>query len=129
MKIEFANIDIPYMEFLIHDIVSEADRDKIVAAAKYAITLTAVWYGTELLCVYALIPTTLLSDQAYIWMFWTEAITRHKLVFARRAKRLTKELLGRYSTIVGHCTRPESQPWLISVGATFRSPTEFVISR
>ena len=62
-------------------------------------------------------------------LFWTEAIQRHKLVFARRAKRLTRELLERYSVIVGHCVQPESQPWLLSVGATFRTDTEFVISR
>lgn len=116
MKIEFVEIGIGELEELLVGI----DRlDTILTAARYARPITSVWYGEDLLCVYALIPATMLSDDAYIWMHWTAAVAKHKLIFARRARSLVQEILERYPTIIGHCDNAVSVRWLKSLGASF----------
>lgn len=130
MKIEFRPISI----FTVMDILGEqytaAEVDLVTNKILVLTTVlnTAV-YGEDMLCIYGLIPRTILSDEAYIWMHWTSEVEKHKLIFARRAKRLVNELLHSYSIIRGHCFIAGSMPWLMSVGATFHTPTEFSISR
>lgn len=97
-----------------------------------------VWKGIvndRLLCVWGLIPPTLLSDQAYLWLITTEAAAEHEFVLVRQSQIEIKKMLTKYPRIVGHCeaTSPRSIRWLKWLGAVFGDPVDrlipFVIRR
>jgi len=71
-------------------------------------------YCGEVLCFIGFVPLTILSDYAYLWMYSTPAVNRHKLIVARWAKRLITEQ-QRYRWLIGHTQ--SSQAWLTSLGA------------
>ena len=39
----------------------------------------------RLVCIWGLIPPTLLSDQAYLWLHTTDAVQGHEFLFVRRS--------------------------------------------
>lgn len=83
-----------------------------------------VWVGTidgELACILGLIPPTILSDCAYLWMFHTEAVKGHEFIFVRYSQRMVEHFLKSYSTIVGHTTVTETRSirWLKWLGAEY----------
>jgi len=104
-------------EGLMH--VGEFEGQEAAVIAQYALLsdpLMLGTYGSEILCVVGLIPPTLLSDQAYIWLWTDEAASRHRVVFGRWARRFIHQALQRYSLIRGHCAR-SNWKWLHSLGA------------
>ena len=85
------------------------------------------WIGKEddeVLCYMGLIPPTLLSNQAYLWLRTTEAMHQHVFVFVRYSQRVTSEMLTEFPTIVGHCevSATKSIRWLRWLGADFGTP-------
>lgn len=83
-----------------------------------------VWVGTyndELVCILGLIPPTLLSDQAYLWMFHTEIVKECEFVFVRYSQRMVEKFLQSYSTIVGHTDASDRRGirWLKWLGAEY----------
>jgi hypothetical protein len=97
-----------------------------------------MWYGKasgDLLAVWGLIPPTLLSDQAYLWMITTEAAQEHQFILVRQGQIEMKRMLEVYPRIVGHCevVAERSIRWLRWLGATFGEPDgkmiPFVIGR
>ena len=72
-------------------------------------------YGGEVLCFVGFIPLTILSDYAYLWMYSTPAVERHRLIVGRWAHRLITEQ-QRYRWLIGHGTL-YSRAWLRSLGA------------
>lgn len=93
---------------------------------------TNLWVGTQdgkVLCVWGLIPPTMLSDRAYMWLRTTEHMKEHVFLFVRHSQRAVTELLKCYPIIVGHCLISNSKAirWLIWLGATFHDPQgEFI---
>ena len=86
-----------------------------------------IWIGSideELLCMWGLIPPTLLSDQAYLWLHTTEAAKGHEFVLVRRSQIELAKMLKRFPLIVGHCEVGEvrSIRWLKWLGAVFAPP-------
>jgi hypothetical protein len=77
-------------------------------------------------CVWGLIPPSLLSDQAYLWLLTTPAVKDHRFIFVRHSQRWMQEMLKEYSIIVGHCQigADESIRWLRWLGATFGEPQD-----
>lgn len=86
-----------------------------------------VWLGLDddkVLCVYGLIPPTLLSDRAYLWLYTTKHFTSHVFVFVRHSQRVVAEMLQEFPTIVGHghVGSAKSLRWLRWLGAEFHEP-------
>ena len=57
----------------------------------------------KLICCWGLIPPSLLSNQAYLWMHSTAAVREHKCVLVRHSQRIIEDALRRYESITGHC--------------------------
>lgn len=83
-----------------------------------------VWCGyvaEELVCVWGLIPPSLLSNQAYLWMHATDAIKEHQFTFVRHSQLVMETMLEHHEQIVGHCRNgaADSIRWLKWLGAEF----------
>lgn len=83
-----------------------------------------VWTGyvdDKLICCWGLIPPTILSNQAYLWMHSTPAVREHSFVLVRHSQRVIEQVLNRYDRIVGDCLvdAEDSIRWLKWLGATF----------
>lgn len=78
----------------------------------------------KLCCAWGLIPPTLISDQAYLWLFSTEAVDEYKFLFVRNSQRAIEEMLEEWPIITGFCdlTNARSMRWLRWLGATFGDP-------
>lgn len=86
-------------------------------------------------CVLGLIPPTLLSERAYIWMLATKLVDAHKFLFVRYSQRWMEEALNHYSEIYGDMVgeNESTRRWLRWLGADFNESigvrTPFVIRR
>jgi len=93
---------------------------------------THLWLGTHdetILCFFGLIPPTLLSDVAYLWLYCTPYMCGHTIPLIRHSRRAVRDWLNIYPHIVGHghSDRPRSLAWLRLLGAEFGEPTGSVI--
>lgn len=91
-----------------------------------------LWLGTHdetILCFFGLIPPTILSDTAYLWLYCTPAMAGHTVPLIRHSIRAARDWLNIYTSIVGHghIDRPRSLAWLRMIGAEFGEPTGPVI--
>lgn len=86
-----------------------------------------VWIGyndTDILAFWGLIPPTLLSDRAYLWLMTTEHMHSHQFMFIRWSQRAVEEMVREYPLIVGHCavSATKSIRWLRWLHAEFTEP-------
>ncbi len=86
-----------------------------------------VWVGYDgpfVLCSWGLIPPTILSDRAYLWLWTTEHLHEHVFMFIRYSQREIGRMLEHFPIIVGHAKvdTPKSIRWLRWLGATFGQP-------
>ena len=86
-----------------------------------------VWMGmegNEILCAWGLIPPTLLSTQAYLWLYTTEHLRGHQFILVRKSQRLVESMLQDFPILVGHCKveNPKAIRWLRWLGAQFGEP-------
>lgn len=79
------------------------------------------WIDGDLVAIWGLIPPTLISRQAYLWMYSTDAVSQHKFLFVRHSQRVIERMLERYPTIVGHCLvgACDSIRWVRWLGGVF----------
>ena len=87
-----------------------------------------LWQGTvdgEIACVWGLIPPTLMSNQAYLWLYTNELVLEHQFLFVRYSQRMVEHMLDQYDTIVGHVRvgSDRSIRWLRWLGAVLGEPT------
>ena len=75
----------------------------------------------EIACAWGLIPPTLLSDTAYLWLLTTDIIAEHKFLFVRHSQRYIESALKAYPTIIGDVIghNPSARRWLQWLGAEF----------
>lgn len=75
-------------------------------------------------CVWGLIPPTILSDHAWLWLLTTNIIAEHKFLFIRHSQRYVEEALDKYPTIVGDVLvdNPQAIRWLKWLGAELYEP-------
>lgn len=78
----------------------------------------------KILCFWGLIPPTLLSDCAYLWLYTTENMQEHVFSLVRHSQRAVEEMLQDYPIIVGHGVigATKSLRWLRWLGARFGEP-------
>lgn len=86
-----------------------------------------VWAGLvdqKLVAMWGLIPPTLMSDVAYLWLVTTKHLDGHQFLFIRHSQRAIESMLAEYPEIVGHTliSNRAAQQWLRWLGATFGDP-------
>lgn len=86
-----------------------------------------VRYGlldNEVACMWGLIPPTLLSDAAYIWLLTTDIVAENKFLFIRHSQRWVESALETYPRLIGDCMVGNDQAvrWLKWLGAEFDQP-------
>lgn len=81
-------------------------------------------------CIWGLIPPTLLAEQAYLWLWTCELAEPHQFFLVRYSRSMIKEMLEEYPILVGHCAvdDPRAQRWLKWLGAEFDFPSGKLIS-
>lgn len=85
---------------------------------------TQVWMGLDneqIVAIWGLIPPTLLSDTAYLWLYTTKHFIKHTFVFIRHSQRAMADMLAEFPIIVGHGSpdNHRSLRWLRWLGAEF----------
>jgi len=75
-------------------------------------------------CAWGLVPPTMLSDRAYLWLYATPAIDEYKFLFIRHSIRVMERLRELYPVIHGVCDIENTRAirWLKRLGATFSDP-------
>src|SRR5579872_77904 len=71
----------------------------------------------KIACVWGLIPPTILSEQAYLWLITTDIIAEHKFLFVRNAQRYVEEALKQYPELIGEVGPASAVRWLKTRGA------------
>lgn len=75
-------------------------------------------------CIWGMIPPTLLSSTAWLWLLTTDIIAENKFLFIRHSQRYIEEALLIYPTILGDCLvdNVSARRWLKWLGAEFAQP-------
>lgn len=86
----------------------------------------AGWVNDELEAVWGVIPSSFMSDQAYIWMM--DLPIKHPIILARYSRKVMDALLYRWPILFGHCRYGTySTAWLGWLGAEFGQPREGLV--
>lgn len=96
-----------------------------------------VWLGMiddEIYCVWGVIPPTILSLQAYLWLYVDpEKVIERQFIFIRRSQIAVKEMLEHYDSLYGTTSGEEKTlRWLKWLGAEIEHSNnriEFTIRR
>jgi len=115
----------PEARRLIRDIVLDSDGEKTMDFC--LLMSTVIWAGfidDELACIWGVIPPTLMSSQAYLWLYTTDVIKGHEFILVRHSQMVIKQILEEYPSIVGHAIIGSSKSirWLKWLGAKFGPP-------
>lgn len=72
-------------------------------------------------CMWGLVPASLLSDVAYLWLVTTDLVEEHQFLFVRHSQMEIKKMLAQYRFICGHCDRrkPRTVRWIKWLGGKF----------
>jgi hypothetical protein len=119
----------PVVKDQVSELISSFEGDKLAENElkifnSFIAASVAVYSGLvndKVLCLWGLIPPTLLSDQAYLWLYTTPAAEEHQFILVRRGQIEMKKMLEEYPKIVGHCEvgAERSIRWLKWLGAEF----------
>lgn len=101
--------------------LSSVDQDTMHRALQNS---SYIWLGSDgdkILGLWGLIPPTILSDRAYLWLFTTAHLRGHEFIFIRHSQRAVEEMLEQYPLIVGNTlpTNHQAIRWLKWLGAEF----------
>lgn len=110
---------------LIKEIAFDSDGEKTMDFC--LLMSTVIWAGfinKALACIWGVIPPSLMSNQAYLWLYTTDVIKGHEFVLVRHSQRVIEEILDEYPSIVGHAIigSTKSIRWLKWLGAKFGHP-------
>lgn len=108
------------------------DEDKLRGLEAMTGVGSDIWIGLidEVpVCAWGLVPPTLISDRAYLWLYVTDKVEEHKFIFVRWSQRVMEELRQRYPTIYGVCEVSNSRAirWMRWLGAEFGHPEAKVV--
>lgn len=94
-----------------------------------SIAIYAGYVDGEVACIWGLVPPSLMSDRAYLWLLTTELVKDHQFVFVRASQRAMEKMLEEYSEIVGHTNVNNDRGirWLKWLGAEFQEPKGLAI--
>lgn len=89
----------------------------------------------ELACIWGLVPPTIMSNQAYIWLYTTEVADEHTFILVRYSQHMIEKMLEEFEALTGHCKAGDDRAirWMKWLGAEFGKPqgklVPFVIRR
>lgn len=114
-------------DLIFQDHIAKLNETEQELIRRHMINSSRVWIGYEddkVLCYLGLIPPTLLSERAYLWLRITEHMHEHSFLLVRYSQRVVAEMLESYPLIIGHCAiaDPKAQRWLTWLGAKFSEP-------
>lgn len=75
----------------------------------------------NLVCIWGVVPPSLLSNRAYLWLYVHERIKEHEFLFIRKSQMAVAEMLKDYDELYG-VTDPKQRKtlrWLKWLGAQF----------
>lgn len=89
----------------------------------------SIWVGKvdeKVICVLGLVPETVLSSRAYLWMYHTALVGEHTFLFVRYSQMMMKEMLKKYPIITGLTLSSDrrAKRWLEWLGAKFEDTKE-----
>lgn len=105
---------------------------------QFVLVSQAVWHceiGGEFIGMWGVIPPTLMSDYAYMWVYTNEKVKDHQFVFISHSQIAIAKVLEDWHTVHGHAeaSSDKSIRWLKWLGAEFSEPEgkliPFVIRR
>lgn len=110
-------------------ILSEAEAKALEEYLTFSVKLYVGAIAGKLCCAWGLVPPTLLSDRAHLWLFSTDHVEEHKFIFVRQSQRAMEEMLAEWPVITGFCEvgSARSIRWLRWLGARFGSPLKTLI--
>jgi hypothetical protein len=75
----------------------------------------------KIACMWGLVPQTILSNQAYLWLITTDIAIEHKFLLVRYSQLFVEKALEHYPVITGHCAAGDfkAKRWLRWLGAEF----------
>lgn len=75
----------------------------------------------EVAAMWGLVPQSLLSNQAYLWLLTTELAEQHKFLLVRYSQMFVAQALEHYETLVGHCAAGNfsTKRWIRWLGGEF----------
>ncbi len=78
----------------------------------------------KMCCAWGVVPPSLLSDRAYLWLYSTDLVEQYKFLFVRRSQIVIQEMLEEFPIITGYCEigSERSMRWLRWLGAVFGEP-------
>lgn len=82
------------------------------------------WEGRlngRIVAVWGLMPSSLISDRAYLWLFTSEEAEAHKFLLVRHSQLMMEEMLSKFPAIYGHCKRVDKRAiqWIKWLGGKF----------
>ena len=125
MKVEI--VDVSGYDFSIFPAQDALTRDQWIIVGDCYCRSEERFIGTAdnaLACMWGLIPPTLMSDRAYLWLYHNELVEQHKFAFIRHSQVQVKRMLKSYPLIVGDCvvSNRTGRRWLEWLGAEFGYP-------
>lgn len=85
--------------------------------------------------MWGLVPQSILSNQAYLWLLTTDLAEQHKFLLVRYSQMFVQQALTHYEKIVGHCEAGNfaAKRWIRWLGGEFGAgdgkKVPFVIKR
>lgn len=110
-----------------HIAMSSAERESLDACVFISQYVYVGKVDGKVACMWGLVSPTLLSDQAYLWLYSSPLVEQHKFLFIRHSQRWIEEALREYSVIVGHVTRGNTKAvqWIKWLGGEFIDGDEY----
>lgn len=73
----------------------------------------------QVACIWGLVPPTILSDSAHLWMWSNDLCDQHPFLLVRHSQVAVEKMLKMYPLIVGYCDQEQkrSRQWLTWLGA------------
>ena len=109
------------------NVVLTAREARILDAYQRTSFETWVAYNDgKLVAAWGIIPPTILSDEVYLWLHTTQAVTTSQFLFVRHSQIIMQKLLTEYRAVTGHVKADarHSQRWLQWLGAEFGPPVK-----
>lgn len=74
--------------------------------------------------LWGLVPPSILSERAYLWLHSTDVANDHPFLMARYSRMIVEEMLEEHPILIGHCHIDDARAhrWLKWLGAEFGFP-------
>lgn len=101
------------------------EHQELVAFMSISSIVYTGYIDGSIACIWGLIPPSLLSDSAHLWLHTNDLCHRHPFLLVRYSQRAMESMLEKYPTIVGYCdlTKSRSVQWLRWLGAEVGYPS------